>query len=175
MSRVRLNHPALSQIATTPEILRLLMANISEEQAVWKPAPDRFSIAEVVEHLSHVEGHCYRHRLERILAEDNPEVEGYDQNACYAAGLYSGRDTEESFAHFEEQRDDNVVLLSTLDAGSLQRLARHKVDGLITLEHMLHEWAFHDLGHVRQIAELVRAQVYYPNIGPWTQKYSVHP
>ena len=67
------------------------------------------------------------------------------------------------------------ALLSTLDAGSLQRLARHKEDGLITLEHMLHEWAFHDLGHVRQIAELVRAQVYYPNIGPWKKKYSVHP
>ena len=175
MPRVRLNHPALSQIATTPEILRLLMANISETQSVWKPTPDRYSISEVVEHLSHVEGHCYRHRLEKILAEDNPAVEGYDQNAYYAQGVYSNRDAEESFAHFEEQRDDNVVLLSTLDAESLQRLARHEKDGLITLEHMLNEWAFHDLGHVRQITELVRAQVYYPNIGPWKLKYEVQP
>jgi hypothetical protein len=30
----------------------------------------------------------------------------------------------------------------------------HKVAGEITLQQMLHEWAMHDLGHVRQIAEL---------------------
>src|SRR5437879_6164436 len=125
MPKARLNHPALSQIATTPEILRLLMANISEEQSVWKPAPDRFSLAEVVEHLSHVEGHCYRHRLEKILAEDNPAIAAYDQNAYYAEGAYSGRDAEESFAHFEEQRDDNIVMLSTLDTESLKRTAIH--------------------------------------------------
>lgn len=175
MPKTRLNHPALSQIATTPEILRLLMANISEEQSAWKPAPDRFSIAECLEHLSHVEGHCYRARLEKILAEDKPSIDAYDQNAFYAEGIYSGRDAEDSFAHFEEQRDDNVVLLSTLDTDSLTRTAVHARDGLVTLDHMLNEWAFHDLAHVRQIAELVRAQVYYPNIGPWKERYSVRP
>jgi hypothetical protein len=175
MPRARLNHPALSQIATTPEILRLLMANVSEEQSSWAPAPGRFSIAEVLEHLSHVEGHCFRHRLEKILAEHNPEVEPYDQNAFYAQGMYSGRDAEESFAHFEEQRDDNVVLLSTLDPDSLKRTARHAAIGSITLDNMLHEWAFHDLAHVRQITELVRAQVYYPNLGPAKEQYSVRP
>ena len=175
MPRARLNHPALSQIATTPEILRLLMANVSEEQSSWAPAPGRFSIAEVLEHLSHVEGHCFRHRLEKILAEDDPEVEPYDQNAFYAQGTYSGRDAEESFAHFEEQRDDNVVLLSTLDPDSLKRTARHAAIGSITLDNLLHEWAFHDLAHVRQITELVRAQVYYPNLGAAKEQYTVRP
>ena len=37
-------------------ILRGLMSEISEEDARWKPAPDRFSIAEVLAHLSHSEG-----------------------------------------------------------------------------------------------------------------------
>jgi hypothetical protein len=43
--------------------------------------------------------------------------------------------------------------------------------GTITLSQMLHELANHDLGHIRQIAELYRARAFYPNAGPF-QKYS---
>jgi hypothetical protein len=175
MPKAQLHHPALSQIATTPEILRLLMANVSEEQSSWTPAPGRFSIAEVLEHLSHVEGHCFRDRVEKMLAQENPPVEDYDQNAYYAQGIYSGRDAEESFAHFEEQREDSIVLLSTLDAESLRRTAMHPQKGTFSLDNMLHEWAFHDLSHVRQIAELVRAQVYFPNLGKLEIGYTVKP
>jgi hypothetical protein len=39
----------------------------------------------------------------------------------------------------------------------------------------LHEWALHDLGHVRQLAELVRSQLYYPELGPFRADYIVKP
>jgi hypothetical protein len=45
------------------------MRGISDDDARWKPAPDRFSIAEVLAHLSHSEGHCYRMRVDRFLEE----------------------------------------------------------------------------------------------------------
>ena len=44
--------PCLDLLEATPGILRGLMAEISEEDARWKPAADRFSIAEVLAHLS---------------------------------------------------------------------------------------------------------------------------
>jgi len=43
--------------------------------------------------------------------------------------------------------------------------------GEITLHQMLSEWASHDLGHLRQIAELYRAHAFHPYVGPF-QKYS---
>ena len=49
--------PAVGQLEATPEILRGLMRELTEEDARWKPAPDRFSVAEVLAHLSHSEGH----------------------------------------------------------------------------------------------------------------------
>ena len=61
--------PCLELLEATPAILRELMSEISKEDARWKPAPDRFSIAEVLAHLSHGEGHCYRPRVDRFLAE----------------------------------------------------------------------------------------------------------
>ena len=38
--------PAVGQLEATPEILRGLMRELTEEDARWKPAPDRFSVAE---------------------------------------------------------------------------------------------------------------------------------
>src|SRR4030095_10421006 len=58
--------PCLGLLEATPAILRGLMSEISEEDARWKPAGDRFSIAEVLSHLSHSEGHCYRARVDRF-------------------------------------------------------------------------------------------------------------
>jgi DinB superfamily len=54
----------LDQLEATPAILRGLMCDLSAEDTEWKPAPDRFSVAEVLAHLSHSEGHCYRTRVD---------------------------------------------------------------------------------------------------------------
>jgi hypothetical protein len=175
MATITLNHKAIDHLSATPEIFRALLMGISDVQANWKPAPDRFSIAEILEHLSHVEGHCFRLRVDQILAADDPEVDPYDQDAIYAQGTYSGRDAEESFAHWEDQRETNVEFLQGLDPMVLSRKARHPELGEFTLEHLLNEWAFHDLSHVRQIAELVKAQIYYPEMGPFRVQYTVRP
>ena len=108
-------------------------------------------------------------------AAANPEFEPYDQNAFYAAGTYSGREPEESLAHWEEQREDNLEFLRGLDANSLTRKAKHSVLGSFSLDNLLNEWALHDLGHIRQLAELVRAQVYYPAVGPFQADYVLKP
>jgi hypothetical protein len=175
VERTLLQHPALDHMAATPDIFRTLLTGVSDEQAYWKPVPERFSIAEVLEHVSHIEAHCFRNRFDQILAVDNPEIEPYDQNAFYALGTYSNRDAEESLAHWEEQREDNLDFLHGLDAKVLSRQARHTVLGPFTLAHLLNEWALHDLGHMRQLTELVRAQLYYPEVGPFRADYILKP
>ena len=107
--------PCLDLLEATPGILRGLMAEISEEDARWKPAADRFSIAEVLAHLSHSEGHCYRMRVDRFLAEEHPEFEADD--AQMHLDLYRDADPEEDFDHFEEQRETNIELLRGLARG----------------------------------------------------------
>jgi len=170
-----LEHPALDQLAATPEILRALMATVAEDIAVKKPAPDRWSLAEVLEHLSHVEGHVFRTRLDQILAKDGVEIEPYDEKAWDAQGTYSGNDPEESFAHWEEQREEAIEVIRSLDATKLTRTGRHPELGVFTLENLLNNWVCHDLGHVRQIAELVRAFAFLPETGPFQAHYKLNP
>jgi hypothetical protein len=165
--------PCLDLLEATPAMLRGLMSEISDEDARWKPAPDRFSIAEVLAHLSHSEGHCYRARVDRFLTEELPEFETDD--AQMHLELYKNGDPEEDFAHFEDQRETNLELLRGLKANAGSRKAKHRAAGEITLSQMLHEWALHDLGHVRQIAELVRARKYLAGAGPLGKDYQLKP
>ena len=165
--------PCLDLLDATPAILRGLMCEVSNEDARWKPAPDRFSIAEVLAHLSHSEGHCYRMRVDRFLSEERPEFEPDD--AQFHLDLYRNADPEDAFDHFEEQRETNVEYLRGLEAGSGGRVAIHREAGEVTLAQMLHEWALHDLGHIRQVAELVRARKYLVGAGPLGSSYRLRP
>ncbi|HYW45126.1 MAG TPA: DinB family protein [Bryobacteraceae bacterium] len=165
--------PCLDLLRATPGILRGLMCEVSGEEARWKPAPGRFSIAEVLAHLSHSEGHCYRARLDRFMSEERPEFEPDD--AKFHLDLYRDADPENAFDHFEDQRDSNVEYLRDLPEGAGARVALHREAGEITLAQMLHEWAMHDLGHIRQIAELVRASTYLAGAGALGRDYQLKP
>lgn len=165
--------PCLDLLEATPAVLRGLMSEISEEDARWKPAEGRFSIAEVLSHLSHSEGHCYRTRLDRFLGEELPEFEPDDAQMHLA--VYRNADPDEDFRHFEDQRAVNIELLRGLPAEAGNRKALHRAAGEISLSQMLHEWALHDLGHIRQIAELVRARKYLAGAGPLGEDYSLKP
>ena len=57
--------PCLDLLSATPGILRGLTSELTDADARWKPAPNRFSVAEVLAHLSHSEGNCYRIRVDR--------------------------------------------------------------------------------------------------------------
>src|SRR5512134_2254293 len=104
--------PCLELLRATPTILRGLMSEISGEDARWKPAADRFSIAEVLAHLSHSEGHCYRARVDRFLVEEMPELEPDD--AQMHLELYKNGDPEKDIGHFADQREANIALLRGL-------------------------------------------------------------
>jgi hypothetical protein len=111
--------------------------------------------------------------LERFLNEDMPEFESDD--AQMHLDVYKHADPEEDFGHFEDQRETNIELLRGLPAEAGNRKALHRVAGEITLSQMLHEWALHDLGHIRQIAELVRARRYLAGAGSLGEDYKLKP
>jgi DinB superfamily len=164
--------PCLDQLEATPEILRRLMAGLDEADARWKPAPDRFSIAEVLAHLSQSEDD-YRLRLNRFMEEDLPVFEPDDAQSHL--DLYRGADPRDKFDRFEKQRVNSVDYLRGLSAEAGARKAIHKSAGEITLNQMLHEWVLHDLGHIRQVAELVRARKFLAGAGPLGKDYHLKP
>jgi len=156
----------------TPDILRCLIEACTREDLTRKPAANRFSIAEVLAHLHDGEIHCYGVRMRQIANEDDPVLVAYETDALVAAGAYSGHDALVELTEFEIARRQNLELLAGLP---MNRVVRHARLGPVTVENVISEWACHDLGHVRQVAELVRWTRYAPSLGPWQLEYKLEP
>ncbi|HEV2387153.1 MAG TPA: DinB family protein [Candidatus Acidoferrales bacterium] len=175
MEETTLPAAVLAQLRQTPEILAKMLEAATEDQMAWKPSADRWSIGEVLGHLRHVEQEIYLRRIRQFLEdEDEPRLEAYDQNACYEAGEYAGAGRD-LLKGFTDRRWHSLALLYQLPPGSQERPARHSRFGRLRLDAMLHEWAYHDLGHIRQIAELYRTRAFYPAMGPYRDYYTPRP
>jgi len=166
--------PGLPVLEQTPIIIEKIVWAATDEQLHWKPAMDRWSISEVLAHLAEVEVVGFRERIQKMLDGDNPAIEGYDQNAAYAAGNYAGK-AREHLKKFCHERDRSLSSLRYVPAAMIGRRGQHSVIGQITIGHLMNEWAFHDLGHIRQIAELYRSRAFFPSIGPFQQYYTIKP
>lgn len=162
--------PAMSLLGKTPHLLETLLGDLPGELLHWKPAPERWSISEVLAHLAALE-QVYAQRALHMVAEDSPALEKYDLPGAIARGEYSRGSAGEHLAVFTRTRRSTLALLTGLPPSAGSRTGVHSELGAVTLAEMLNEWAGHDLGHLRQIAELYRAHAFYPHSGPF-MKYS---
>ncbi|HTT33410.1 MAG TPA: DinB family protein [Methylomirabilota bacterium] len=158
--------PAISLLAKTPHLLETLLGDLPGELLHWKPAPDRWSISEVLAHLAALE-QVYADRALRVVAEDSPALMKYDLAGASARGDYLRGSAGENLALFTRTRRSTLAMLTGLPVSAGARAGVHSELGAVSLAHMLNEWANHDLGHLRQIAELYRAYAFHPNSGPF--------
>lgn len=166
--------PGVTLLEQTPIIIEKILYDATDEQLHWKPSRERWSIGEVLAHLVDVEN-VFRERAGRMLKENSPQLDVYDQNAAYAAGKYSSGRAREHLQQFCHERDRTMSFLRYAPVASVARTAQHAELGRITLGELMHEWAFHDLGHIRQIAERFRSRAFYTRMGGFQKYYTVHP
>jgi hypothetical protein len=166
--------PHIAVLEQTPIIIEKILVAAGPHEMHWKPAANRWSIGEVLGHLVDVEK-LMRSRLQRMLQENNPAIEPYDQDEVAASGKYAEKTGEEYLREFCHERDLSVAGLRYLPAGAGARPGRHAETGPITVDLLLNEWAFHDLGHIRQISELYRARAFWPRLGAAQRYYKVSP
>lgn len=162
--------PAIALLEKTPRLLETLLCDLHGELLHWKPAADRWSISEVLAHLAALE-QVYAERALRMIAEDSPALARYDLEGAAARGEYARGSAGENLALFTRARRSTLALLTGLPASASARTGIHSELGTTSLAHVLNEWANHDLGHLRQIAELYRAHAFHPHSGPF-MKYS---
>jgi len=166
--------PGLPVLEQTPIIIEKMLSAANDAEMQWKPAVDRWSISEVLAHLADME-RVNRGFVQKMLDGENPVLEGYDQNAAYAAGKYSGGKPRERLRSFCHERDRSLSWLRYVPPTMISRIGQYGELGKVTIGNLLNEWVCHDLGHVRQIAEIYRAVAFYPSMGPFERYYVLKP
>jgi len=151
-------------LKSTPEKLRREISSMSPREMRTPPAPDKWSVQVVLAHLDDVEELAMRNRVEAMVRQEMPTLPAFDQEARVGEMGYTRKDPRRSLASFARKRQANLKWLRKLKPGDLKRKGRHQLVGEVSVENFLTEWAFHDLGHLKQILEIKRYTL-YPRMG----------
>jgi hypothetical protein len=114
-----------------------------------REAPDEWSPREVVHHLADSEM-TSAIRIRRVLVEDNPEIQGYDE-AAFADRLWYDRPIEHSLEAFRLARATTAELLTRMSDADWHRGGTHSDSGPYTAEDWLRIYAVHAHEHADQI------------------------
>src|ERR1044071_5534631 len=117
------------------------------------PIPGKWSAREIVHHLGDSESFSAG-RLRKLLAEDNPVIQGYDQDQYAVRLRYNERDMAPSLEAFRLARETTMQLLPMLSDEDWQRAGTHTESGRYTMEDWLRIYAAHAHNHAAQISRL---------------------
>ncbi len=120
------------------------------------PIPGKWSATEIVHHLADSETTSAL-RLRRLLVEDHPVIQGYDQDA-YAVRLnYNKRDMGPALEAFRSARATTAQLLDSMSDDDWKRAGTHSESGSYSAEEWLRIYAAHAHNHASQIGRLREA------------------
>ena len=143
----------LDFLRTTSDWLDRTVKRLSREELGAAEGDGKWSVREVVQHLSDSEL-VQGYRLRMVLAEDRPQLTGFDQDLWAARLHYERSDVQHALEQFRLLRRANLSLADGASDEELQRVGVHAERGEHTLEQMISLWAGHDLVHVRQIERI---------------------
>src|ERR1041384_773183 len=143
----------LERFRRGPELLAVVLTGVFGEEEDFITAPDKWSIRQIVAHLADAEM-VGAHRLRAVIAEDNPTLTGFDQNAWTRHLDYAHRKPKQSLESFRRQRAENYDLLKNLPDSAFARTGNHTEMGTVTLLQLVEGYAQHAEAHARQMQQI---------------------
>jgi DinB superfamily len=126
------------------------LAGAPEDELDTSPAPGKWTAREIVHHLADSEMTAAT-RLRLLVATDNPQIFGYDQDE-FARKLYYDRPIAASVEAFKAARRSTAEILERMtDADWARAAGTHTEHGVFTAEKWLELAAVHAHAHAEQI------------------------
>ncbi len=140
----------LERFRRGPEVVAAALTGAAGAEVDFRPAPDQWSVRQIVAHLSDSEMMAAM-RFRQMIAEDEPHLQQTDQNAWAEKLDYAKRKYSSSLESFRRVRGESYELLKDLPEETYQRGCVHSVRGRMTLLDLLRIYAGHAEKHALQI------------------------
>src|SRR3954453_21496471 len=125
------------------------LLKITPEELDARAAPNKWTVREIIHHLADSEI-TSAVRLRRLLAEEKPQIQGYDQEE-FSRRLHYERPHESSLELFRYARVTTGELLDCLQPADWLREGTHSESGRYSVEDWLRIYGEHAHKHARQI------------------------
>ena len=125
------------------------LAGLTDEQLDHRPADGGWTAREVVHHLADSEM-ASAIRLRRLVAEDSPLIQGYDEME-YSRRLHYDRPIGPSLLAMRAARESTASILDRLEEDEWARAGTHSESGPYSVQRWLEIYAVHAHDHADQI------------------------
>lgn len=137
-------------------LLREAIEGLTEEELRFKPAPDKWSIHEILIHLADSEL-VSTQRLKKVLAEDEPLLMSWEQDVWVKNLGYEKQDREQHLLLFQMLRFHMRPMLVHLTADQSERVGVYEDGARFTFRQMLEYRVKHVRIHLAQIERVKEA------------------
>jgi uncharacterized damage-inducible protein DinB len=135
---------------STTKKLEKVTRRLSRKQMRKRPAPGKWSIAEILAHIADTEV-VASWRLRLILGSDGTPIQGFDQDVWAETFRYEDQDPRVSLKTFRVLRESNLSMLKRVPRKLWDNHGMHSERGKETISHIVRLFAGHDLNHLQQI------------------------
>jgi hypothetical protein len=146
--------PLKAQSAAAKKLERL-MKGVPASKLRKRPAPDKWSVGEILAHLADAEI-VIAWRIRSILGAPGTPIQAYDQDAWAAVGNYAKRDPRKSIEQFRAMREANLAFYKSLRPEQWKQSGMHAERGEESLERIARMIAGHDINHILQIEQILK-------------------
>jgi DinB superfamily len=144
-------------VSATPVLLRTLFAQLPPD-ARDAELDEGWSVRHCLAHVLDTEDVIVG-RMKRIVVEERPFIRSIDAPARLRDGGYLTRDTESLLTEFETRRAEGIAWLRALSPEALDRVGDHDEAGEISVADIAHQWAYHDLMHLKQAESIIQLRL----------------
>lgn len=144
----------IEQLSETGDVIRCLYRNLNATDYLWRPAPEKWNLLEIICHLYDEEREDFRHRLRSVLDDPERPFDPIDPANWVHSRRYSDRELNEVLPAFLEERKASLTWLKGLDQAPWDNTHLHPRIGPMSAKYILANWVAHDLLHIRQVIKL---------------------
>ena len=141
---------------STAKKMEKLIKPLSKKQIRRRPAPGKWSIAEILAHLADAEV-VGSWRMRVILGADGTPIQAFDQDVWAKTFRYEGQDPKHSLKVFRVLRENNLTLLRSVPRKLWENHGLHSERGKETIAHSVRMFAGHDLNHLQQVEKIAKS------------------
>lgn len=135
------------------QLLIKALEKFPREMWRFRPAPDRWTIHEIVIHLADSEANGFV-RVRKLVAEPGATITAYDEPAWARALDYNAQSVEDALELFRWLRGNTDKLIRTLAESVWANTIYHPENGTMTMDDWLLEYARHIPDHIAQMEEV---------------------
>jgi hypothetical protein len=140
----------IDSIIDDVETLVQVVGEIPLEELNYKPTATSWNITEIVVHIVDCEM-VLQQRIKAILAEDNPLITAFDQNAWATELQYDTRVLKDQLELLVLLRKVFVPILQSMKVEDGERVGRHSEIGEVQIKDIVKKMSTHLHGHIGQI------------------------